>query len=83
MTHLKIDGTFVRDVVGDDRSQAMLSAIVRLAEAMGLRTVAECVENDQIHAIVRQLGVEYGQGFSIGRPKPLEQVIPAVLGVTI
>ena len=83
VTHLKIDGTFVRDVVGDDRSQAMLSAIVRLAEAMGLRTVAECVENDQIHAIVRQLGVEYGQGFSIGRPKPLEQVIPAVLGVTI
>jgi EAL domain-containing protein (putative c-di-GMP-specific phosphodiesterase class I) len=56
---------------------------VRLAEAMGLRTVAECVENDQIHAIVRQLGVEYGQGFSIARPRPLEQVIPGLLGVTI
>jgi diguanylate cyclase (GGDEF)-like protein len=83
VTHLKIDGTFVRDVVGDDRSQAMLSAIVRLAEAMGLITVAECVENEQIHAIVRQLGVEFGQGFSIGRPKPLEQVIPALLGATI
>jgi diguanylate cyclase (GGDEF)-like protein len=82
-TCLKIDGTFVRDVVGDDRAQAMLSAIVRLAQAMGLRTVAECVESDAICDIVRQLGVEYGQGFSIGRPVPLEQVIPAVLGATI
>jgi diguanylate cyclase (GGDEF)-like protein len=82
-TCLKIDGTFVRDVVGDDRAQAMLSAIVRLAQAMGLRTVAECVESDAIRDIVRQLGVEFGQGFSIGRPTPLEQVIPAVLGASI
>jgi diguanylate cyclase (GGDEF)-like protein len=83
VTCLKIDGSFVRDVVGDDRSQAMLSAIVRLAQAMGLRTIAECVESDQIRDITRQLGVEFGQGFSIGRPAPLEQVIPAVVGVTI
>jgi len=82
-TCLKIDGTFVRDVVGDDRAQAMLSAIVRLAQAMGLRTVAECVESDAIRDIVRQLGVEFGQGFSIGRPMPLEKVIPAVLGASI
>lgn len=82
-TCLKIDGTFVRDVVGDDRAQAMLSAIVRLAEAMGLRTVAECVESDAIRDVVQRLGVGYGQGFSIGRPMPLEKVIPAVLGVTI
>jgi len=82
-TCLKIDGTFVRDVVGDDRAQAMLSAIVRLAQAMGLRTVAECVESDAIRDIVRQLGVEFGQGFSIGRPAPLEKVISAVLGASI
>jgi len=82
-TCLKIDGTFVRDVVGDDRAQAMLSAIVRLAQAMGLRTVAECVESDAIRDIVRQLGVEFGQGFSIGRPTPLEKVIPVLLGATI
>ena len=76
VTCLKIDGSFVRDVVGDERSQAMLSAIVRLAQAMGLETVAECVESDEIRAIARQLGVDFGQGFSIGRPLPLEQVIP-------
>jgi diguanylate cyclase (GGDEF)-like protein len=80
VTTLKIDGSFVRDVVGDDRSQAMLSAIVRLAQAMGLATVAECVESDPIRDIVCRLGVEYGQGFSIGRPVPLERVIAGLTG---
>ena len=75
VTTLKIDGSFVRDVVGDDRAQAMLSAIVRLAQAMGLATVAECVESAQIREITERLGVEFGQGFSIGRPIPLDRVI--------
>jgi diguanylate cyclase (GGDEF)-like protein len=83
VTCLKIDGSFVRDVVGDERSQAMLSAIVQLARAMGLSTVAECVESDAIREITARLGVEYGQGFSIERPKPLDQVIAAVLGGSI
>jgi diguanylate cyclase (GGDEF)-like protein len=80
VTTLKIDGSFVRDVVGDDRSQAMLSAIVRLAHAMGLATVAECVESEQIREITQRLGVEFGQGFSIGRPIPLERVIGGLVG---
>jgi diguanylate cyclase (GGDEF)-like protein len=83
VTFLKIDGSFVRDVGADDRSHAMLSAIVGLARAMRLRTVAECVESDLIRNITRSLGVDFGQGFSIGRPVPLEQVIPAAAGATI
>lgn len=83
VTYLKVDGSFVRDVVVDDRSKAMVSAIVQLARAMGLRTVAECVESDQIRDITRELGVEYGQGFSIGRPIPLERVIDGLLGATL
>jgi diguanylate cyclase (GGDEF)-like protein len=83
VTHLKIDGTFVRDVVGDERAQAMLSAIVQLARAMGLRTVAECVESDEIRAITTRLGVDFGQGFSIGRPIPLEGVLNSLVGVNI
>jgi diguanylate cyclase (GGDEF)-like protein len=83
VTCLKIDGSLVRDVVGDERSQAMLSAIVRLAGAMGLVTVAECVESEEIRRITRGLGVSYGQGFSIGRPLPLDQVLKPLLGGTI
>jgi EAL domain-containing protein (putative c-di-GMP-specific phosphodiesterase class I) len=75
VTHLKIDGSFVRDVVTDSRSQAMLSAIVQLARAMKLITVAECVESDAICEAIRALGVDYGQGFSIGRPAPIEMVL--------
>jgi diguanylate cyclase (GGDEF)-like protein len=76
---LKIDGSFVRDVVGDDRAQAMLSAIVQLARAMRVQTVAECVESVEIRDIIRELGVEYGQGFSIGRPVPLTDVIAGLI----
>ncbi|MDH5273328.1 MAG: EAL domain-containing protein [Gammaproteobacteria bacterium] len=83
VTHLKIDGIFVRDVVTDDRSQAMLSAIVQLARAMKLKTVAECVESEAIWQATRALGVDYGQGFYIGRPMPLEKVLGALVGATI
>jgi EAL domain-containing protein (putative c-di-GMP-specific phosphodiesterase class I) len=83
VTHLKIDGSFVRDVVVDDRSQAMLSAIVQLAHAMKLRTVAECVESEAIWRATRELGVEYGQGFSIGRPLPLEQVLETLVAANM
>ncbi len=80
VTTLKIDGSFVRDVVGDERSEVMLSAIVQLAHTMGLATVAECVENEQIHDVTRRLGVEFGQGFSLGRPTALEGVIEGLVG---
>jgi diguanylate cyclase (GGDEF)-like protein len=83
VTCLKIDGSLVRDVVGDERSQAMLSAIVGLARAMRLSTVAECVESEEIRRITRQLGVEFGQGFAIARPAPMDKVIGALLGATI
>ncbi len=83
VTHLKIDGTFVRDVVADERSQAMLSAIVQLARAMKLKTIAECVESDAICAVTRSLGVEYGQGFSLGRPVPLEKVLAGLVAANM
>lgn len=79
VSELKIDGGLVRDVVGNPRSQAMVTAIVQLAQAMKLRTTAECVESDAIQAAMAQLGVDYGQGFSIGRPRPLEEVLRELL----
>jgi EAL domain-containing protein (putative c-di-GMP-specific phosphodiesterase class I) len=83
VTMLKVDGSLVRDVAGDDRSEAMLSAVVQLAQAIGLQTVAECVESEEILMIVRSLGVGLGQGFSIGRPVPLERVLDGLVGARI
>jgi diguanylate cyclase (GGDEF)-like protein len=79
VTDLKIDGGLVRDLAANERSQAMVTAIVQLANAMGLTTTAECVENEAIQAAVKRLGVNYGQGFAIGRPRPLERVLQDLL----
>jgi len=75
LTAIKVDGVFIRDVNSSSRSQALVSAIVQLAHAMNLATTAECVESDAIRETVARLGVDYGQGFSIGRPQPLEAVL--------
>jgi EAL domain-containing protein (putative c-di-GMP-specific phosphodiesterase class I) len=79
VSDLKIDGGLVRDLVGNTRSHAMVTAIVQLARGMKLRTTAECVESEAILAAVGQLDVDYGQGFAIGRPRPLEIVLQELL----
>jgi diguanylate cyclase (GGDEF)-like protein len=84
VSDLKIDGGLVRDLIGADqrrngRSQAMVTAIVQLARNMNLRTTAECVESEAILGAVGELGVDFGQGFAIGRPRPLELVLQELL----
>jgi hypothetical protein len=65
---LKIDGSFVRDILKDPRAESMVQAIAQLARSMKLVTVAEYVESDEIRLRVATLGVDYGQGFAIARP---------------
>jgi len=72
---LKIDGSFVRDVLADPRADSMVQAIAQLARSMGLVTVAEYVETDEIRARIAALGVDYGQGFSIAQPLPLTDIL--------
>ena len=79
VSYLKIDGGLVRDLVGNQRAQAMVTAIVQLARAMNLQTTAECVENEAILSTVGQLGIDYAQGFAIGRPRPFEVVLQELL----
>jgi diguanylate cyclase (GGDEF)-like protein len=79
VSHLKIDGGLVRDLAGNARSRAAVTAIVQLSQSMKLQTTAECVETETILAAVGQLGVTYGQGFAIGRPRPLEIVLQELL----
>ncbi len=79
VTCVKIDGALIRDLVQNPRSQAMVSAVVQLARAMKLTTTAECIESDEIRRIVAELGVDHAQGFAIGRPSPLENVLRDLL----
>jgi len=75
VTMLKIDGSFVRDVLKDPRAESMVRAISQLARSMSILTVAEYVETEAIAARIAELGVDYGQGFAIGKPIPLADLL--------
>jgi len=62
-------------VLKDPRAESMVRAIAQLARSMGIVTVAEYVETDEIYRSVVELGVDYGQGFAIGRPKPFTEIL--------
>jgi PAS domain S-box-containing protein len=72
---LKIDMEFVRDLTRTPASRHVVQAIVSLADGFGLRTIAEGVENEETLAMLSELGVELAQGFLIGRPAPVLDVL--------
>lgn len=68
---IKIDGSFVRNIVEDKVDRMFVKSIIEIARTMGIQTVAEFVEDDQILAVLRSLGVDYGQGYGLGHPAEL------------
>ncbi len=72
--YLKIDGSFVRDMVRDPIDLAMVQAINNIGHVMGIKTVAEFVESDAVLNQLRQLGVDYAQGYGIAQPAPIEDL---------
>ncbi len=69
--YLKIDGAFVRDLASDPIDRAMVQAINQIGQVMGLMTIAEFVENDHVLGLLREIGVDFAQGYGIARPMPL------------
>jgi diguanylate cyclase (GGDEF)-like protein len=69
---LKIDGTFISNIDTDSANFATVKAIVTLARAHGLRTVAEFVHSNSILQVIREIGVDYAQGFHCHAPEPLD-----------
>lgn len=72
---LKIDGVLVRDIATDPRSLALLRSVASMARALGMRTVAEHVENSEILEALRSVGVDWAQGYYLGAPEPLVGVL--------
>ncbi|WP_237464034.1 bifunctional diguanylate cyclase/phosphodiesterase [Vibrio stylophorae] len=72
---IKIDGMFVRDIAESQADFAMVKAIHQLARELGKMTIAEFVENQAGLEKLAEIGVDYAQGYHLGRPEPLRQLI--------
>lgn len=72
---LKIDGMFVKNIHNDPIDLAMVKSINEIGKVMGMETVAEFVENDDIKNVLRGIGVDYAQGYGIDRPAPFLEVL--------
>ncbi len=69
--YLKIDGGFIKNIIENSVDDAMVEAIARIGNVMGVKTIAEFVENDAILQRLKALGVDYAQGYGVAKPRPL------------
>ncbi|WP_297527945.1 putative bifunctional diguanylate cyclase/phosphodiesterase [Thiohalobacter sp.] len=67
---LKIDGSFIRDITRNREDRLFVKALVDVARGLGIRTIAEYVESAEAFALLRRIGVDYVQGYFVGRPQP-------------
>jgi PAS domain S-box-containing protein len=70
--YLKIDIEFVRDLVNSQANQHVVQAVVNLATGFGCQTIAEGVEDEETLELLKEFGVDFVQGFYLGRPAPIE-----------
>jgi diguanylate cyclase (GGDEF)-like protein/PAS domain S-box-containing protein len=73
--YLKIDGAFVVDAARDPINRAMVDAINRVGRTIGIQTIAEWVEEEATLALMREIGVDYVQGFAVAHPQPLAELL--------
>ncbi len=79
--YLKIDGSLVKEIATDPVRATMVESISRIGQAMKIKTVAEYVENNEILSVLQAIGVDYAQGYSIGKPMPLQELMHSLLSV--
>ncbi len=77
--YLKIDGEFIRNLDSSEIDQRMVSAMVEIARALGLRTIAEFVESAPVLERLREFGVDFAQGYHVGRPAPVAELAPVTI----
>jgi len=73
--YLKIDGMFVKDIVDDPIDYAMVKSINEIGQVMGMQTIAEFVENEEIRDMLESIGVNYAQGYGLGKPMPIDKIL--------
>jgi EAL domain-containing protein (putative c-di-GMP-specific phosphodiesterase class I) len=76
--YLKIDGEFIARLVQTQTDQLVVRAVVDIARGLGSQTIAEFVGDDETVSLLHDFGVDYGQGYHLGRPEPLCERLPAI-----
>jgi Amt family ammonium transporter len=71
---LKIEGQFISRIAQDPVDRSMVEAVCKLGKALGMRTIAESVETEDALDVLKEIGVDYVQGYHIARPKPLGEL---------
>jgi diguanylate cyclase (GGDEF)-like protein len=71
---LKIDGLFIKGIVDDPIDYAMVKSIHEVGRVMGKKTVAEFVENNEVESKLKEIGVDYSQGYGIAKPCPIDEL---------
>ncbi|MDE2447632.1 MAG: EAL domain-containing protein [Gammaproteobacteria bacterium] len=72
--YLKIDGQFISHIADDPVDRSMVEAICKVGKALGIETVAECVESQAVLDELERIGVEYAQGYYLAKPEPIERL---------
>jgi EAL domain-containing protein (putative c-di-GMP-specific phosphodiesterase class I) len=75
---VKIDGSFIKSLASSAADRRIVRSIHALAHEFGARTIAEYVEDATILAQIRNIGIDYAQGFGIGEPRPLDRVLTSL-----
>ena len=75
MDYLKIDGSFVRDIADDPTNYAFVKSIHQIGSVMGLKTIAEYVEDERILDKLLEIGIDYAQGYHFCKPQPLTTLV--------
>jgi EAL domain-containing protein (putative c-di-GMP-specific phosphodiesterase class I) len=70
---LKIDGEFIKSLPNSPKDRIFIEGIVSVAKKMGIKTLAEFIENEEVLKVVKDLGIDYAQGYYFGKPEPLEE----------
>ncbi len=73
--YLKIDGSFVRDLPGSPVDQHLVRMMAEVARGLGIKTIAEHVSDEETLRLLREYGVDYAQGYHVGRPGPVSEVV--------
>ena len=73
--YLKIDGSFVKSMLDDDKDYALVKSINQVGQEMGMKTIAEFVENETLHKALIDMNVDFSQGYGISKPVPLDSLV--------